>query len=840
MSLQEQRFTFDSSAKWITPEEKTNPDVQGPAGYLRRAFRYSRKAAGEGSRAVFFCTAHGLYNACLNGKKIGDRVLAPGCDDYRKRLCVQQYDVTQLLVEGENELTVVLGDGWYRGCIGIDSTRNFYGDDLSFLCELITEPRGEKEGSRTGNEEENDHRLLLVSDASFEGSQSGPIRMTDLEEGEIFDARMEEIADWHPVRVLDLNQELILSDAPAIRERESFDGKILHTPNGETVIDFGQNLAGYTALSADAHEGQEIRLIHGEALDENGNFTIQNFQPDIRKPADKKPEGAGSTSAGKCKMEGSGAADASAAARSEFLPARQNKMGGIRQEIQYICKEGHNEYQPSFSIFGFRYAKLVTDIPLEKLRFRSIAVYSDMAEKTTFECSDAKVNRLFQNCMWSMKSNFCDIPTDCPTRERAGWTGDAGVFAAAGLRLMECAPVYEKWLANLRLNQFEDGELPYICPPNGPSGQMASLFRASVGWGDACVIVPWEIYRLSGDTDVLRENYEMMTKWIHFLMARAKQKRNPDPYDGNPLQDFIINTGMDYGEWAEPDANTMADMQRAFAVGQPEIATAYFAYSSGLVSRIAGILGLEDDRAFYSEIAAKAKDAWRSLYVKDGHIRPDRPGRQCSYVRPIAFGLLTPAEAQTAADDLAELVRAGGDRLNTGFLSTPYLCPALTAYGHADTAYHLLLGENCPGWLYEVNRGATTIWENWDGVREDGSLSGSLNHYSKGTIALWLLENVCGIQYDKDGLVIAPNPDPTYTLRYARASFASPAGNICAGWTYRAEKSADASHSLAYHVEIPDGMTARVLLPGKEAITVHGGVHEFEGVGGLTYRKVAF
>ncbi len=143
-----------------------------------------------------------------------------------------------------------------------------------------------------------------------------------------------------------------------------------------------------------------------------------------------------------------------------------------------------------------------------------------------------------------MKSNFCDIPTDCPTRERAGWTGDAGVFAAAGLRLMECAPVYEKWLANLRLNQFEDGELPYICPPNGPSGQMASLFRASVGWGDACVIVPWEIYRLDGDVDVLRENYEMMTKWIHFLMARAKQKRNPDPYDGNPLQDYIINTGM--------------------------------------------------------------------------------------------------------------------------------------------------------------------------------------------------------------------------------------------------------------------------------------------------------
>ncbi|MBQ8953843.1 MAG: family 78 glycoside hydrolase catalytic domain, partial [Clostridia bacterium] len=378
-------------AKWIDPELPHDPETKQPASYLRRRF------AVEGTEnACLYITCHGLYAAYINGRRAGDFVLAPGVGDYRQRLTVQRYDVSGLLRQGENEITVVLGDGWYRGGVGIDGLRNYYGSDLALLCQL-----------------EIGGRPVLCSDESWEAAQEGPIRENDLEIGEIYDARMEKITGWHGVTARDFGfGNLAATESVPVREQERFSGKLITTPNGETVIDFGQNLAGYTELRVHAKAGQKIILWHGETLDENGNFTQSNFEPGER-----------------------------------------NKNGGIPQKIEYVCKDGLNEYRPSFALFGFRYAKVETDCDLTDASFTAVAVYSDMPQTGFFECGSADVNQLFQNSLWSMRSNFCDIPTDCPTRERAGWTGDAGAFAPTAVYLADCYPVLRKWLGECRLAQ---------------------------------------------------------------------------------------------------------------------------------------------------------------------------------------------------------------------------------------------------------------------------------------------------------------------------------------------------------------------------------------------------
>lgn len=769
-------------AKWISPETEMEPDKRKPAGYLRKRFTVEasgsmpeeyagqcsehpgfrpEKAGHDSRRTRLYCTAHGLYTMYLNGIRVGADVLTPGSDEYGSRLCYQSYDITDLLREGENECIVVLGDGWYRGCNGIDGIRNLFGDDLSFLAQA-----------------ERDGEILFLTDETWEGSQDGPIRMTDMELGEVYDASREQIAGWHPARVMqDFGYDnLMVSGSVPVRERETFEGQLICTPSGEAVFDFGQNLAGYTELTVDARAGQEIILIHGETLDEDGNFTIANFQPGER-----------------------------------------NQSGGIKQEIHYICKEGQNQYRPSFSIFGFRYVKVEGNVPAEKITLLAHAVYSDMKETARFTCGEAALNQLFSNSVWSMKSNFCDLPTDCPTRERAGWTGDAGVFAPTGSMLMDCYPVFRKWLANVRCNQHADGKMAYISPTNGKGSQISEMFSASVGWGDAAVLVPYALYQFYGDTKILSENYEMMRKWVDFLCERAKQVRENDPFDGNPYQEFIINTGMDYGEWCEPGANVMLTMQQAFANGQPEVATAYYAHSAGLLGEIAQVLGNAEDAEYYRSLSEQAKQAYRSFHITEGRIHSKR---QCEYVRPLAFDLLDETEAKAAAQDLNDLVIKMDYHLNTGFLSTPYLCQVLAEYGYADTAYRLLLQRECPGWLYAVEKGATTIWETWDGIREDGTVHDSLNHYSYGAIAGWLISGVCGIRYTQDSLRIVPLPDRR--LGYAEAALDSPRGRIVSGWAY------DEVGNVRFHIVIPGNTEAKIVLPDGTVRDVESGEYHFE------------
>ena len=747
--LLQNRLPARWAAKWIDPELPHDREQRQSASVLRRRF-----AADKTENAVLYITCHGLYEAVLNDQRVGDFVLAPGTGNYTKRLAVQAYDVSDLLRAGENEIRVTLGDGWYRGSVGIDGLRNYYGEDIALLCQL--ELGGEP---------------ILVSDERWEASQSGPVRENDLQQGESYDARREEIGEWHGVRVRDFGFDNLCGEpfAPII-EHERFEGKLIRTPNGETVIDFGQNLAGYTEIRAAAKAGQRITIRHGESLDENGNFTQKNFDPGDR-----------------------------------------NK-NGVPQKLTYICKDGLNVYKPRFTIFGFRYAKVETDVELAAARFTAIAVYSDMAQTGFFTCGNADVNRLFENSLWSMRSNFCDIPTDCPTRERAGWTGDAGVFAPTALMLMDCAPVLRKWLGECRLEQGEDGLVRNIAPVNDTGSMISNMLHGSAGWGDACVLVPWALYEACGDKTILQENYDMMCRWLGFEEKRARKTRPHNLL--NPYHKYLVDEGFHFGEWCQPDVDNTAVMKKTMMFGAPEVATAYYFKSALLLSKIAAILGKREDAAKYREIAEGARKAYRHTCTKNGAIRSER---QCEYVRPLAFGLLDGDEAQAAADALNEMVKKNGYHLNTGFLSTPDICRVLADNGHVETAYRLLLQEDCPGWLYAVKHGATTIWETWDGVRPDGTVHDSLNHYAYGAISGWLLDGVCGIDLRAGRLAIRPHPHPS--LGYARGERKTVFGTIRSAWRYEDNK-------LIFDVSVP--VPASIELPGGEQYEVNAGEHHYE------------
>ncbi len=742
----------DFQAKWINPELETDAGKRQPASVLRKVFSAE---AGKAARA--YVTCHGNYEAYINGRRIGDFVLAPGTGNYNEKLSYQMYDVTGLLRDGENEIRVLLGDGWYRSAAGVEGVRNLFGTELALFFQL-----------------EVDGNVVCVSDETWQATQDGPIVESDMCQGEIYDAGKEDenAWSWHAVKLKDVDASVLsASNSVPIGEFERFEGKIITTPNGETVIDFGQNLAGYVELEVDAHAGQKIILQHGETLDENGNFTIENYQPGER-----------------------------------------HVEGGIFQKATYICKEGKNVYKPHFCIFGFRYAKLeVSEGSLADARFTAIAVYSRMEQTAEFVCSDANVNQLVKNSIWSQKGNFCDVPTDCPTRERAGWTGDAGVFVNTGLYLMDCYPVFRKWLGECRINQYPEGQLRNISPMNNNESFFGKLLSGSAGWGDAGVIVPYTMYQRYQDVRILEENYEMMKGWVNYLEGRAKAGSTSEEAQKNPYKDYCIDNGVDYGEWCEPGVGVEGVEQN----GQTGVATAYLSYSSGLLSEIAQILGREEDAAHFAEVSENAKKAFRFTQTENGKIDSKR---QCMYVRPLAFGLLEEEDARQAAADLNALVAENGYHLNTGFLSTPFLCEILTKYGYTETAYKLLLQDTIPSWLYEVKKGATTVWETWDGIKEDGSVHASLNHYSYGSIAGWMIDGICGIKVKNGKVTIAPNPHSL--LKHAKATYQSPLGRIESGWNYE-------NGEVHYEFAVPANVTAEIVLPDGRSETVTAGSWKF-------------
>lgn len=745
------------SASWIAGDYRVDKRKRYPVDCFRKTFELERAVRS----ARLYITACGLYEVRLGGEKAGAFCLAPGYTDYRTRVQYQTYDVTGMLHVGENELTVQLADGWYRGSCGAWGIKNQYGTQTKLLAQLeIVLDDGTIR--------------MVVSDGSWQWSDDGPIRFADNKDGEVIDARL---TPSYSGRAKVTSHPVVptASNNVPVCEHERFTPALIITPSGSKVLDFGQNIQGYLAFSLEACEGQRLFLRFGEMLDEQGEFTQKNIQ------------------------------------------LSNKKITTPLQQVEYICKRGLNDYKTTFAVFGFQYVLVETDVEFEPKDFTAIALYSDFERTGWFESSHELLNRLFDATVWSAKGNHLDIPTDCPTRERHGWTGDAQIFCKTASFLFDFASFARKYENDLKDAQLKNGCFTQIVPVGGVDSYMSSM-NGSAGWSDAGVLIPWVVYRQYGDLRILEDNYGAMRAYAEFKIGTIGKWYPTARPTGLSFKDGkdISNYGQSYGEWAEPvDVNAfrIAD----FVLPHPEETTAYIVYLMRTMARIAQVLGRDDDAGRYEKIAERVKRGYQKLVATEKFSLDT--DRQAKLVRPLYFDLLDGTQKEFAEKRLIRALENYGWRLGTGFLSTPLILYVLADLD-IEYAYRLLENEEIPGWLAMPKAGATTIWESWEGPYKSDGGTDSLNHYSKGAVCEWLFTTMCGIRIaGENRFTIAPRPGGS--LAHAKASWLSPFGLVESGW----EKTGD---GIVYTIAVPANCEAEVRLPDGRTETVGAGEHRLE------------
>ena len=740
----------DWTAKWISGDYKPDPKRRYPADCFKKDF-----PAKNVVKARLYATARGVYDVTVNGRRIEDFILAPGSTDYRKRIQVQTYDVTEYIKE-KNTIELRLGDGWFRGSVAAYGVTNVFGTQTSVLAQLeLTLADGTV---RT-----------IGTDESWAWSNDGPIRFADLKDGEVYNATMQPTYSGKAqVVTAPKGVTLCAPDNVPVMEHERFTPSLLPGK----VLDFGQNIAGYLSFRIKGKKGQRIRIVCTELYDAKEQTVIRNA-------AETKPA-AGWTQ------------------QKLIKKLMTQKVSGESvetplQEILFTCSGGEDIYKTSFAVFGFRYAQIIGDVEIKPEDFTAIAVYSDLEQTGDFSCSDERVNQLIKNTRWSMKGNFLDVPTDCPTRERLGWTGDAQVFFHTGAYFMNTAPFFRKWLFDMEDGQYKNGLIPAVLPYNGVE-MMYKATGSSVGWADAIYLVPYRYYQRFGDKELLRSCWPMMKKYADYLLKNREK-------DGH------YEKGVHLGEWLEPVE--FRDKVYGAKAKHPEECTAYLYLTMTTMAEIAALLG--EPGGDYEKAAEEAKEA----YAKYAELDTDR---QAKLVRPLALGLLDGEEKKKAQARLVKAAENFHYRVGTGFLSTPFLLGELTEAGAVETAYNVLMNPEKPGWLYEVLQGATTVWETWEGYVGKGD-SGSLNHYSPGAVCQWLFDTCAGIRVmGENHFVITPIPGGTLT--HAEASYQSLYGEVKSRW----EKT---ESGIQYSITIPSNCTAEIRLADGRTENVTAGKYQF-------------
>lgn len=730
-------------AKWIEMDEDTAR--YSPSPHFRKEFNLAKKVVS----ATIYVTSHGYYELHLNGSKVGDQVLTPGWTSYNKRLQYQVFDVTRQVLTGNNAIGAVLGDGWYRGTLAWGNNWAIYGKRLGLLLQM-------KIKYSDGTETE------IITDESWKGLKDGAIRMSDIYNGETYDATKKltgwsnagyDDSKWKSVSIGNYKLDnLIATEGYAVRKiREIKPVKIFRTPKGSLVVDMGQNMVGWVRLKVTAPKGTVVTLRHAEVLDKFGEFYTTNLR------------------VAKC-------------------------------QLTYTCAgSGEEVYEPRFTFMGFRFVE-VKGFPgeLSADNITGVVVHSDMPLTGSFESSNALINQLQHNIQWGQRGNFVDVPTDCPQRdERLGWTGDAQAFCRTAAFNFNVSSFFTKWLKDVAADQKPGGEVPDVIP-DVLNKQDAVTASPSAGWGDVSVIAPWTMYTVYGDKKLLETQYPSMKAWVEYIRKKAGDS-------------YIWKRGSKYGDWlfyhppvnnhTEPDGYTEPDF----------IATAFYAYSSNLLALAAKELGKTEDEKTYSEIFNRIKTVFNNEYVTPG----GRVGTnsQTSYILALMFDLLPENLRGKAMQFLVDDIRSRRNHLSTGFLGTPYICHILSQGGYTDVAYDLLLQESYPSWLYPVKMGATTIWERWDGQKTDSTFQdpgmNSFNHYAYGAIGDWMYRVSAGIETLKPGYKqILIQPNPTSKMDFSKATFESPYGTIASGWERKDGK-------IIVKVTIPSNTTARIVLPSK-------------------------
>lgn len=748
-------------ANWITAPASHEDTDREPCDYLRSDFTVS----GQIISARIYATSLGLYRLFVNGVLADDTLFNPGFTSYTKRLQYQTYDVTALISQGANTIGCMLGNGWYKGYLAWEGQKEFFGASRAALIQLhVTLSDGSEQ--------------IIVSDRSWRAS-TGPLLYSELYHGETYDARLA-IECWSSPGFDDQawpNAAILQAPGAALVAQENEPSRVIEvlkpagvitTPQGDTVLDMGQNMVGWVRFSVNAEAGTVINLQHAEVLDRDGNFYTGNLR-------------------------------------------------SAKQTVTYICQGGREEtYEPYFSFQGFRYVK-VTGVPKEQLmeHFVGCVIHTDLEPTGSFACSDELVNKLQKNIVWGQRGNFLDIPTDCPQRdERLGWTGDAQVFIRTAAYNMNVVPFFEKWLKDLAADQEEDGRVPHVIPDVPAAGYGSSA------WGDAAVICPWTLYECYGDTRVLEIQYPSMKAWVEYMRAQGDNE-------------YLWNTGFHFGDWLGLDAK-----ENSYTGATPKdlIATAFYAYSTGLLAKAAAVIGKFEEADEYRVLHEQIVSAFRMEFVTpSGRVASPT---QTAYVLALMFDLLEEKDRPRTASMLAKHIEENGTHLTTGFVGTPYLNLVLSRFGYTDLAYRLLLQQEYPSWLFSVVQGATTIWEHWDGIKQDGTFwsddMNSYNHYAYGAIGDWLYRIVGGIDLAEPGYKkIRIQPEFGEQFTWADASYESIQGTIAVSWKR------EQSGSFKMNVTIPPNTTAEVVVPVNDRSRLAESGKRLDQISGLIRVEVA-
>ena len=761
----------DWDAWWIGDAQTPPPEQKEPLPppRLRREFAIPGDG-GEIRKAVVFVTALGLYELRLNGERVGDHLLAPEWTDYHRRVQYQTYDVTALLHTGANALAAQLGDGWYDGRIGLAELisgvpkRGLYGKQPRLLVRLVIEFA---DGRTTS----------IVSDGAWRISTEGPIRASDILDGETYDARREaprwdkpgfDDSAWQPTGVFEkvdaafAGPKLVAQPNEPIRiVREIRPIGITEPQTGVHVFDLGQNMAGWCRIKLRGPAATTITLRHAEVLNPDGTIYTANLR-------------------------------------------------SAPQTDRYTLRGGDGEvFEPHFTYHGFRYVE-VTGLTAKPLidDLAGCVFFSTSPQSGRFECSSPMLNKLMENIVWTQRANMMSTPTDCPQRdERLGWMGDILAFAQTACFNMDMAAFFTKWVPDVRDAQTDDGRYPDFAPhPYDPAARFSSV----PAWGDAGVFVPWCAYVNYGDKRMLERHFNSARRWVDYV-----QQRNPDLLWKN-------NRGNDYGDWLNADTLKLEGWPTSGAEIPKEVfATMFFARSTELVARMADVLERRDDAEHYRTLASDIRAAFNRAYVaSDGRIQDNT---QAGYAIALAFDLLPESQRGTASRYLLEGFQTYGGRISTGFHSTICLMNELTRRGCIDEAYRLINNREMPSWGYAIDHGATTVWERWDGFVEGRGFQdpgmNSFSHYAIGSVGEWMYRTIIGINPDesKPGYKhFFIRPRPGGGLTWARGEYHSMYGPIECGW----EK---ADGRLKVNLVVPANTTATVSIPTSEPASVMEG-----------------
>lgn len=692
--------------------------------------------------ARVYASALGVYEIELNGEKVSDHYFAPGWTNYKDRLQYQVYEADAFLGE-ENTIEMTVGNGWYKGIFGFTMQPNIYGDRVGALAEIhLNYEDGTKE--------------IIGTDETWQ-VKHGAIRSSEIYMGEMQDTTFQKKVVGNALNMDYPLKNIVAQESEPVKITKRFPAvSYIETPKGEKVLDFGQNLAGFVSFKIKGKKGQRVTIKHAETLDKNGNF----YPDTLRK-------------------------------------ATSHDIYILNGEQQLLC--------PHFTFHGFRYIAIEGLDNIEKKDFFACAMHTDMTQTGTFSCSHAGINQLQSNIEWGQRSNFLDVPTDCPQRdERLGWTGDAQIFANTAMFNFQSQRFLKKWLRDLASEQNPEYGVPHVIP------NIMGNQEGAAAWGDAATIVPWHLYQNYGDKAVLEQQYHSMKGWVDYITSKVNASG-------------LWQTGFQYGDWLALDKEESSD--RTGATDRYFVANAYYLHSMDILRQAAAIIGEESDAKHYGKLYQELLVKFQSEYVTGtGRLVSET---QTACVLALHFNLIKdehrPRVLRTLVANLAE----HKNHLSTGFVGTPYLCHVLSENGEHDVASKVFLQEDYPSWLYAVNMGATTVWERWNSIFPDGSFDesgmNSLNHYAYGSIGDWMYRKLAGINPLAPGYKkIKIEPILTKGMTWVDASYNTGYGKVRSAW--KCERG-----MISIDIEIPANTTAVVILPEKaDQLELGSGKYHFE------------